>query len=290
MLSKSLFSIQIYAWLKSRQHISTHVLTPMQYFDGTLMMSVPRRTPPSIQMGILPFTAEAIDGSTSRGAGAKSSCRPPWLETMMASTPASAALIASSGSRIPCKHHQKSRSKEIWMEKGCLHYARFASVRIWNTGLGTLQVSKLLAAKGSHAEMQCRWGYKDHLWQQTANEQLTPGSTSNLESVMNEDWHHLFTSWMLFKSEFSGSTLRLGWSCKQCKSTFMKLLYVTISVMASTTPIAVGFAMSGLASEEKSQLAQLERALVITVSEATLISEHYLIVNGARWNMLASVK
>ena len=46
-------------------------------------------------------TASAIAGSARAVEGTPSSCRPPWLETTMPSTPQSAAARASSGSRMP---------------------------------------------------------------------------------------------------------------------------------------------------------------------------------------------
>ena len=69
----------------------------------TLMMSVPLRMPPSTRSGTLLPTTVATAGSMSNGAGAKSTWRPPWLETMMPSTRASMALCASCGDRMPCE-------------------------------------------------------------------------------------------------------------------------------------------------------------------------------------------
>src|SRR2546425_4695046 len=66
-----------------------------------LRTSLPRRTPPSISTSILPLTASTTSGRASSVPGAPSSCRPPWLETMMPSTPASTARPASSAVTTP---------------------------------------------------------------------------------------------------------------------------------------------------------------------------------------------
>ena len=63
---------------------------------NALNISVPRRIPPSMAIGILPFTAGAISRSASKVEGTPSSWRPPWLEMMMPSNPCSAASLASS--------------------------------------------------------------------------------------------------------------------------------------------------------------------------------------------------
>src|ERR1043165_8134446 len=68
---------------------------------NALAMSLPRRKPLSIRIGIRPPTASAISGSTSMVALTPSSTRPPWFDTMIASMPASAARFASSVSRMP---------------------------------------------------------------------------------------------------------------------------------------------------------------------------------------------
>ena len=58
-----------------------------------------------------------MSGSTSRVAGTRSSCRPPWLDTITASTPSSTARTASSVRRMPltaigpshsCRIHSRS--------------------------------------------------------------------------------------------------------------------------------------------------------------------------------------
>ena len=64
-------------------------------------MSVPRRNPPSTSTGTRPSTASTISGSTVIGAWTESSCRPPWLETTIPSTPTSTAIRASSAVMIP---------------------------------------------------------------------------------------------------------------------------------------------------------------------------------------------
>ena len=63
--------------------------------------SVPRRTPPSNSTGSAPPTASTTSGSASRLATAPSSCRPPWLDTTIPSTPCSTARVASSAVRMP---------------------------------------------------------------------------------------------------------------------------------------------------------------------------------------------
>jgi len=64
-------------------------------------MSAPRRTPLSSITVTLSPTAALIAGNASNEAGAWSSWRPPWFETMMPSTPISAARTASAGFRMP---------------------------------------------------------------------------------------------------------------------------------------------------------------------------------------------
>ncbi len=64
-------------------------------------MSAPRRTPLSSITVTLSPTAALIAGKASSEAGAWSSWRPPWFETMMPSTPISAARTASAGFRMP---------------------------------------------------------------------------------------------------------------------------------------------------------------------------------------------
>ena len=57
-------------------------------------MSVPERIPPSTRIFIEPFTSFTISSSTSAVAGHWSSTLPPWLDTMIASAPASFAFLA----------------------------------------------------------------------------------------------------------------------------------------------------------------------------------------------------
>ena len=61
----------------------------------------PRRNPPSTSTGTRPSTASTISGRTVIGAWTESSCRPPWFETTIASTPASTASRASSAVMRP---------------------------------------------------------------------------------------------------------------------------------------------------------------------------------------------
>src|ERR1700689_910949 len=66
--------------------------TPLAPMDNALTMSVPRRKPESISTGMVPDAA-MISGRLSMVERPDSSARPPWLETMMASIPASAAIL-----------------------------------------------------------------------------------------------------------------------------------------------------------------------------------------------------
>ena len=66
-----------------------------------IRMSAPRRTPLSSITVTLSPTAALIAGNASSEAGAWSSWRPPWFETMIPSTPISAARTASAGLRMP---------------------------------------------------------------------------------------------------------------------------------------------------------------------------------------------
>src|SRR6202158_6101374 len=68
---------------------------------NALTMSLPRRKPLSIRIGMRPPRAPTISGTTSMVALTPSSTRPPWFETTIASIPASVASFASSWARIP---------------------------------------------------------------------------------------------------------------------------------------------------------------------------------------------
>ena len=70
---------------------------------SALTTSAPRRMPPSSMTGMRPATASTTCGRARTPAGAPSSWRPPWLETITASTPSSAARRASSGCRTPLR-------------------------------------------------------------------------------------------------------------------------------------------------------------------------------------------
>ena len=67
---------------------------------SALTMSVPRRKPESISTGMVPDTA-MISDRLSMVERPASSARPPWFDTMMASMPVSAAILASSQARMP---------------------------------------------------------------------------------------------------------------------------------------------------------------------------------------------
>ena len=68
---------------------------------SALSTSWPERTPPSNSTSMRSPTAPAIAGSDAIEERAPSSWRPPWFETTMPSTPAAAASLASSTSRMP---------------------------------------------------------------------------------------------------------------------------------------------------------------------------------------------
>ena len=63
--------------------------------------SAPRRKPPSTRTSTWSPTASSTSTRAGKAAGTPSSCRPPWLETMIADTPPSTARRASSAVRIP---------------------------------------------------------------------------------------------------------------------------------------------------------------------------------------------
>lgn len=65
---------------------------------SALKMSVPRRMPPSMPIGMRPLTTAATSRKTCSVAGAESNWRPPWLEMTMPSRP---HLMASSASSAP---------------------------------------------------------------------------------------------------------------------------------------------------------------------------------------------
>src|SRR5438128_941322 len=66
-------------------------------------MSVPRRMPESMRTSMRSPTPSAIAGRASRVAGTWSSWRPPWFDTITASTPRSAARRAAAAARIPLR-------------------------------------------------------------------------------------------------------------------------------------------------------------------------------------------
>lgn len=70
-----------------------------------LSTSVPRRMPPSTSSGSCPARASATRGSTAALAGAVSSVRPPWLETM---TPASSRLAG-----VVRLHHALEQHRQL---------------------------------------------------------------------------------------------------------------------------------------------------------------------------------
>ncbi|CFN63728.1 Uncharacterised protein [Bordetella pertussis] len=68
-----------------------------------LSTSWPERMPPSIHTSMREPTASAMAGSALMEETAPSSWRPPWLLTIRASAPLSAARRASSASRMPLR-------------------------------------------------------------------------------------------------------------------------------------------------------------------------------------------
>ncbi len=68
---------------------------------SALTMSPPRRTPPSQMIWVRSPTACATGATSSIGAGAPSSWRPPWFDRAIASTPWSAASTASATVWMP---------------------------------------------------------------------------------------------------------------------------------------------------------------------------------------------
>lgn len=71
---------------------------------SALKMSDPRRMPPSIVICIRPLVMGAHCRSASTVAGIPSSCRPPWLEMIIPSTPKDTAFSTSSGDVMPFSH------------------------------------------------------------------------------------------------------------------------------------------------------------------------------------------
>ena len=66
-----------------------------------LTTSTPSRMPPSTYTSAPPATASTTSGSATAVAMQPSSCRPPWLETAIASAPASTQRAASSPRTMP---------------------------------------------------------------------------------------------------------------------------------------------------------------------------------------------
>ena len=62
--------------------------------------SLPRRMPPSY-ITVMPPASRAISARLRRPEIVPSNCRPPWLDTMMPSAPASRHMRASSGEMMP---------------------------------------------------------------------------------------------------------------------------------------------------------------------------------------------
>ena len=83
------------------QHAGRPTSTAVAPRASALKISVPRRNPPSTSTGTRPSTASTISGSTVIGAWTESSCRPPWFETTIPSTPTSTPIRASSAVMIP---------------------------------------------------------------------------------------------------------------------------------------------------------------------------------------------
>src|SRR4029453_4740345 len=90
--------------------------------------SAPLCTPPSTRTSARSPTASTAGGSTSSGVGARSSWRPPWLETTTASAPWSTTMRASSTCWMPLtssgpdqlsRSHDRSRTvrlgSNIWL-------------------------------------------------------------------------------------------------------------------------------------------------------------------------------
>lgn len=72
-----------------------------------LNISVPLRIPPSRPILIRPWTTLAQSANASTDAGTLSSCRPPWLETIIPCSPWPTASNASSGVfTTECQHFQ----------------------------------------------------------------------------------------------------------------------------------------------------------------------------------------
>ena len=104
---------------------------------SALTMSEPRRTPPSQITSTRSPTASTISGRRSNDAGAPSSWRPPWLETAMAVTPASAASRASATDWIPLRtsgpsqierNHSRSRHERPGSNWDAMYSARSTAV------------------------------------------------------------------------------------------------------------------------------------------------------------------
>ena len=64
-------------------------------------MSAPLRMPVSSMISMSSPTSRTTSGRSSKGTGARSSCRPPWLDRTIASTPRSASFFASASVWTP---------------------------------------------------------------------------------------------------------------------------------------------------------------------------------------------
>src|SRR3990170_154225 len=94
---------------------------------SALRMSVPRRMPPSRRTSHRPCTASTTSGSASIVAGAPSSWRPPWFETMMPAMPWSRAMRASSAVMMPLSRTgsevtERSQSMSLQLSEGSMRW------------------------------------------------------------------------------------------------------------------------------------------------------------------------
>ncbi len=118
-----------------------------------LTASSPERMPPSTIRASRSPTAARIGASISTGAGDESSCRPPWLETMIPSAPTFTAWAASSGCISPLMtnfrgHLARNRSIIAQSSRSDLPWKASERATLWVEAPGGAYFS-MLAKRGA---------------------------------------------------------------------------------------------------------------------------------------------
>src|SRR6516225_4658737 len=116
---------------------------------SALTTSEPRRNPLSTMMGMRPFTASTISGSASMVERPESSLRAPWLDTMIASMPLSAAMTGVLPGEDALDHDLHLGGVAQPLEELPRHGRRLG---VGESG----EVDPLIHGAGSHVRLQAR--------------------------------------------------------------------------------------------------------------------------------------